>query len=317
MLWQVGFQMVEICHSRKSTILCFNGSKTAELRRRLHFENTTKDCDRQHRAEEVAMLRLGGVASRTYLVAFPAIKQHFQQQGLELDWVLYSSWDALVEAFVRREVDVAWNGPLAYVKIKRRLGNPCQVVAMRDIDVNLVTAFITQPQSAIRTVDDLKGTRFAFGARGSVEAGLLAHHFLKQLGIEPSQDLALATFCEERPTPNADSQRDVVDRIVSGEYDAGAVSSTALARMHEAGMIAPESVRVFWTSPGYSHCCFTAHSDTDRALARQITQAFVSMAYDDPLGKTALEAEGCKAFVPGVTEGWEVLEAVAEEEGLL
>ena len=79
------------------------------------------------------MLRLGGVASRTYLVAFPAIKEHFQQQGLELDWVLYSSWDALVEAFVRREVDVAWNGPLAYVKIKRRLGDPCQVVAMRDI----------------------------------------------------------------------------------------------------------------------------------------------------------------------------------------
>ena len=63
------------------------------------------------------MLRLGGVASRTYLVAFPAIKQHFQQHGLELDWVLYSSWDALVEAFVRREVDLAWNGPLAYLKL--------------------------------------------------------------------------------------------------------------------------------------------------------------------------------------------------------
>jgi phosphonate transport system substrate-binding protein len=188
---------------------------------------------------------------------------------------------------------------------------------MRDIDVNLVTDFITPPHSNIITVEDLKGKRFAFGARGSVEAGLLAHHFLQQMGIDPSQDLALATFCEERQTPNANSQRDVVDRILSGEYDAGAVSSTALESMHEAGIVAPESVRVFWTSPGYSHCCFTAHSDTDRALSRQITQAFVSMAYDDPLGKTALEAEGCKAFVPGVTEGWEVLEAVAEEEGLL
>ena len=130
------------------------------------------------------MLRLGGVASRTYLVAFPAIKQHFQQQGIELDWVLYSSWDALVEAFARREVDLAWNGPLAYIKIKRRLDDPCQVVAMRDIDVNLVTEFITQPQSAIRTVEDLKGKRFAFGSRGSVEAGLLAHHFLQQAGAQ-------------------------------------------------------------------------------------------------------------------------------------
>jgi hypothetical protein len=45
----------------------------------------------------------------------------------------------LVEAFVKREIDLAWNAPLAYVKIKRRLQNPCQVVAMRDVDVNFTT----------------------------------------------------------------------------------------------------------------------------------------------------------------------------------
>ena len=41
----------------------------------------------------------------------------------------------------------------------------------------------------------------------------------------------------------------------------------------------------FGPAPGYSHCCFTAHSDIDRALARQITHAFVSMEYDDPWAK--------------------------------
>ena len=41
------------------------------------------------------------------------------------------------------------------------------------------------------------------------------------------------------------------------------------------------------------------------------------MDYNDPLGKTALDAEGCKAFLPGTTEGWETLEEVAEAEGLL
>src|SRR5262245_29368557 len=103
--------------------------------------STASESHRQPLVEGIAMLRLGGVASQTYLVAFPAIKQHFQQQGLALDWVLYSSWDALVEAFVRREVDVAWNGPLAYLKITRRLADPCQVMAMRDIDVNLKRSF--------------------------------------------------------------------------------------------------------------------------------------------------------------------------------
>src|SRR5262249_36265810 len=161
--------------------------------------------------------------------------------------------------------------------IKRRLDDPCQVVAMRDIDVNLMTHFITQPHSAIRRVKDLQGKRFAFGSRGSVEAGGFADHFLHQAGVQPPQEHAPPPLCEERPTPNADSQRDVVDRIVSGEYDAGAVSSTALERLHAAGLVALERVRIFWSSPGYSHCCFTAHSDTDRALSRQITHAFGSM----------------------------------------
>jgi ABC-type phosphate/phosphonate transport system substrate-binding protein len=263
------------------------------------------------------MMRLGGVASRTYLVAFPAIQKHFQKQGLELDWVLYSSWDALVAAFVRREVDLAWNGPLAYVKIKRRLDDPCQVVAMRDVDLNLVTDFITQPNSGIMRMEDLRGKRFAFGARGSVETGLLAHRFLQQGGIDPRQDLSLATFCDERQPHNPDGQRDVVERILSGEYDAGAVSNVALNKMQEAGTLTPGSVRVFWSSPAYSHCCFTAHSDTDPELSRKITQAFVSMTYDDPLSKTALDAEGCKSFLPGITEGWELLEEVADEEGLI
>ena len=67
------------------------------------------------------MLRLGGVASNSYLVAFPAIKEHFHSQGLELDWVLYSNWDALVDAFVSRKIDLAWNSPLAYLKIKHQV----------------------------------------------------------------------------------------------------------------------------------------------------------------------------------------------------
>ena len=40
------------------------------------------------------------------------------------------------------------------------------------------------------------------------------------------------------------------------------------------------------------------------ALSREITQAFISMDYSDPVGKTVMDSEGCKAFVPGITEGF-------------
>src|SRR5262249_59283305 len=126
------------------------------------------------------------------------LQAHFRRHGIELDWVLYSHYDALVEAFVRREIDLAWNAPLAYVKIKRRLQDRCQVVAMRDVDVNFTTHFITHPSSGITTIRDLKGRRVALGRRASMQAGVLAYYFLQRLGPDAAHDFAVCTYFVQR-----------------------------------------------------------------------------------------------------------------------
>src|SRR6267143_1796281 len=224
------------------------------------------------------MVRLGGAASPTYISVFRGLQAHFRRHGIELDWVLYSDYDALVEAFVRREIDLAWNAPLAYVKIKRRLQDPCQVVAM--------------------------------------QAGLLPYYFLQQLGLDPAHDLAACSFYDERQGDAHSDERDVVERVGRHEYDAGAVSGRTIEALQAEGTLAPDSFRIIWSSPGYSHCCFTAQSDIDPALVQKITQAFVTIDAQDPAGKAVLEGEACKAFVPGITTGWETLEKAAEQANL-
>lgn len=263
------------------------------------------------------MVRLGGAASPAYISVFRGLQTHFRQHGIDLDWVLYADYDALVEAFVKREIDLAWNAPLAYVKIKRRLNDPCQVVAMRDVDVNFTTTFITHATSNIATIQDLKGKRVALGSRRSMQAGLLPYYFLQQLGLNPAHDLAVCSFYDERQGKAPSDERDVVERVARQEYDAGAVSQRTIETLQAAGTLAPDSLRVVWSSPGYSHCCFTAHSDMDPALVQQITQAFVAIDAADPAGKAVLDGEGCTAFVPGMTTGWETLEKAAEQAGLL
>ena len=263
------------------------------------------------------MVRLGGAASPTYVSIFRGLQAHFLQHGIELDWVIYSDYDALVEAFVRREIDLAWNAPLAYVKTKRRLQGACQVVAMRDVDVNFTTHFITHANSVITTVEDLKGKRVALGSRGSMQAGLLPYYFLQQLGLDPAHDLAVCSFYEERQGKARSDESDVVERVGRREYDAGAVSGRTIEGLQAEGVLAPGVFRIVWSSPGYSHCCFTAHSDLDSVLIEKITQAFVTIDAHDPAGKAVLEGEGCKAFVPGITTGWETLEKAAEEAGIL
>jgi phosphonate transport system substrate-binding protein len=264
------------------------------------------------------MLKIGAVGYAPYVVTvFEGIKKHFNRMDVPLDWVLYSNYDALVEAFVRGEVDLAWNGPLAYVKIRRRLPDGSRVVAMRDMDINFTTQFITHPDADLQTVQDVKGKRFAFASRGSVQAGLLAYYFLKQAGVDPEKDLALATFAEDRPVGGPAGEAGVVALVRSREYDAGAVSRHALATLREKGQLQEGEVRVFWSSPGYSHCCFTAQRTIDDALAQRITTAFTTMHFDDAEHRQVLELEGCKGFIPGTPEGYDVLEAAAEAEGLV
>lgn len=263
------------------------------------------------------MLRIGAVAYAPYVVTiFEGIKRHFHQQGVALDWVLYSNYDALVTAFVSGEVDLAWNGPLAYVKIRRALTAPCKVVAMRDTDVGLTTQFITQQGSRIQQLSDLRGSRFALARRSSVQAGLLAYHFLKEAGLSPDRDMH-CTFHEERPPATQPDEVLVVDLVASGEYDAGAVSSRTIETLRAQGRFPEERLRVFWSSPGYSHCCFTAQGRIEDALAQKITAAFLSMRYDNPEHRTILDMEHCKAFVPGITAGFDILETAAAAEGLI
>jgi phosphonate transport system substrate-binding protein len=263
------------------------------------------------------MVRLGGAASPTYVSIFRGLQAHFLRHGIELDWVIYSDYDALVEAFARREIDLAWNAPLAYVKAKRRLQGACQVVAMRDVDVNFTTHFITQANSVITTVRDLKGKRVALGSRASMQAGLLPYYFLQQLGLDPAHDLAVCSFYDERQGDARSDERDVVERVGRQEYDAGAVSGRTIEALQAEGKRALGGFRIIWSSPGYSHCCFTAHSDLDPVLVEKIAQAFVAVDAHDPAGKAVLEGEGCKAFVPGITTGWETLEKAAEQAGVL
>lgn len=259
------------------------------------------------------MLRIGGTASPAHITVFKGLKTHFQRQGIELDWVLYSSYDALVEAFATREIDLAWNGPISYVKIKQRLNDPCRVVAMRDVDVDFTSQSIARRDSTITSLEDLKGKRLALGSRGSAQAGLLPYYFLTQHGLDPQRDLAACTFAEDRqPSPLSD-ERAVIELVLKGEYDAGAVSRRTLEVLSEQGQPLQDTIRVFWSSPGYSHCCFTAHRELDAGLAQKITVAFIAMQYNDPLGKEVLDAEHCQAFVPGITTGWEALESALKE----
>ena len=131
------------------------------------------------------MIRMGATGSPAHLDLCRALETVFRRNGVEFDWVLYSGYDEMVDAFTRGEINLAWNGPLSHVKMRRALPDGAPVLALRDVDIGFTTRFITRADSAIDTVEDLPGTRFAFAARDSVEAGSSARLFPQADGYPP------------------------------------------------------------------------------------------------------------------------------------
>ncbi len=263
------------------------------------------------------MIRLGATASPAHLELCKALETIFRRNGIEYDWLLYSGYDAMVEAFARGEINLAWNGPLSHVKMRRAISDGAPVLAMRDVDVGFTTRFITRADSGIDTVEDLPGTRFAFAGRDSVEAGLLPVYFLKGMGIGPSHSLKSADFCDQRPRLHSDDQADVALQVLNKSYDAGAISARAMESLADKYGIDTTPLRIFWTSPGYSHCCFTAWPEMDAGEAAKVTDALASVDDSDEAGRATLKTEACDRLIPGIQEGWELVEAAALAEGLI
>ena len=263
------------------------------------------------------MIRLGGAASPGYIKVFSGLSTYFAKSGLELDWVLYSSYDTIVDAFLRKEIDIAWNGPLSYIKIQRGSIEPPVNVAMRDVDRDYLTHLIVRKDSGITTLAQIRGKKLAFGSRSSVQAGVLPHYYLKELGFQPETDFSDVTFYEERSSYDSNDELDVALKVIEGEYDAGTISNVALDKFRDDDEKAHNDLSVIWTSPPYSHCCFTAQSDMTLEIRNKITEIFMSVDDDDAIGRAILEGESCKAFLPGIEYGWEDLEVAAEKESLI
>ena len=260
------------------------------------------------------VVKIGVVAYAPKVVTiWEGIKDYLRGQGLNADYVLYSNYPALVEALVTGHVAIAWNTPLAYLQVKEKLGGQCQVLAMRDTDVGFTTVFITQTDTAIRSLPDLKGKRFAVASRDSSHAAILPLYFLHQNGIVPDQDLTLLRFDTDvgKHGDTGTSEEEVVRAVSNREADAGALGKATWEADVAAGRIDPQKLRIFWTSPGYCHCNFTARADFPAELAQRFTQAILAMDYQKPGHKKIMDLEGLTRWVPGRTEGYRELEEAA------
>lgn len=250
-------------------------------------------------------LLVGAVAYDPKVVTiWEGIKEFFLQHGCPIDFVLFSNYEAQVDALLQGFIDIAWNTNLAFVRLDHKLEGKALLLAMRDTDINFKTKIITRADSGINSLQDLKNKRVAFGSADSVQAAIIPEYELRQTNVS-FQPVRFNTDVGKHGDTGT-SERDVVAAVLSGEADAGAIGEP-----HWNSLPQDNKLKCIWTSEGYSHCVFNCLPELDKALTDRFISTLMLMDWNNPSHRKILEMEGLKQWEPGDRSGYaRVVDAV-------
>jgi ABC-type phosphate/phosphonate transport system substrate-binding protein len=261
---------------------------------------------------------VGAVAYDPKVVSiWEGIRDYFREAGVAMDFALFSNYERQVETLLRGHIDIAWNTPLAHVRVKKRTDGRSLSLAMRDTDCDFRAKIVVRRDAGIRGLGDLHGMVLAVGSRDSTQARILPLHFLKQEGVD-LQKLQLLPFDTDlgKHGDTGTSELDVLAALHRGDAQAGAVGDLVWVAEQSAGRVDASKIEVLWTTPGFDHCMFDALETLPRTKAEAFQRALFAMSWETPSQRRILELEGLRKWVPPREEGYASLEAALDWQEL-
>jgi phosphonate transport system substrate-binding protein len=261
------------------------------------------------------MLRVGAVAYDPKVVTiWEGFKPYFEKRGAPIDYVLYSSYDAQVDANLAGEIEFAWNSPLAWVKSQLVSHGGCRAIAMRDTDRDLTTKILGRKDSDVTTLADLKGKTIAVGASDSPQATLIPLSMLADSGVVPGQDCRIVhhEVMLGKHGDHVGGERDAARALAAGNADAACVLDANYTVFINEGTLDPGTTRVLASTPPFDHCNFTVREDLPEERYKSFVEILLGMSFQDPAVRSLMELEGLKRWLPARTSGYAQLERAVE-----
>jgi phosphonate transport system substrate-binding protein len=264
-------------------------------------------------AQAPATLRVTTIpeeAATEQLRKFGPISRYLERTlGMKVEFTPVNDYPAAVEALVNKQVDLVWFGGFTHVQAQIRSGGKVIPIAQREEDAQFRSVFITQTDSGIKTLADLKGKQVSFGSQSSTSGHLMPRSFLLQAGIDPDKDFKRVAYSGAHDA--------TIASVVSGRVDAAALDITVWRRFVDEKKVDTSKVNVFYTTPPFFNYNWTVHADMPAALRERITKALLDLSMDTPEGKEVLTLNRATKYIPTRAENYKGLETAARSAGLI
>lgn len=170
-----------------------------------------------------------------------------KKTGMPVNIQISKDYEEHIDQLGKDRVDIVFMGPASYVKLVDKYGRK-PLLARLEINGSPTFrgAVITAKDSRIKTLDDLKGKRFAFGDPNSTMGHLVPRFMMWNAGVDV-KDLASYTFIN--------NHHNVALGVLGGDFDAGAVKDEVFYEYEKRGVRA-----IAWSPPLSEHLFVTANS---------------------------------------------------------
>ncbi len=239
----------------------------------------------------------------------PLTKYLERTLAMRVEFTPVNDYPAAVEALVNKQVDVVWFGGFTHVQAQLRSGGKIVPIAQREEDTQFRSVFITQTDSGIKTLADLKGRQVSFGSPSSTSGHLMPRSFLLRAGMDPDRDFKRVAYSGAHDA--------TIASVVGGRVDAAALDITVWRKFVEDKKVDTAKVNVFFTTPPYYNYNWSVHADMPAALRERLTKALLDLSMATPEGKEILTLNRATRYITTKPENYRDLEAAGRSAGLI
>ncbi|NLZ51574.1 MAG: phosphate/phosphite/phosphonate ABC transporter substrate-binding protein [Thermoanaerobacteraceae bacterium] len=215
-----------------------------------------------------------------------------------------TDYDALSNSLIDGIVDVGWFSPLAYVNAKNKAAVIPLVTPIVNGAPNYLGFIITNKESGITDLKDVKGERMAFVDPKSASGYAYPRLLLKKAGIDPEKDLKEQIFLG--------THSNVVEAVVSGSVKVGATYSEAIEDAKNRGLDVEKLIYLAQTEP-IPKDCIAARPGLDKEMYENLMRAFIE--YKDRSVFNKRQSSTINGFVAARDENYDIIREVIRDAG--
>jgi phosphonate transport system substrate-binding protein len=206
-----------------------------------------------------------------------------KELGGEVELSVPTTYNAVVEAMVSGELDLAYFGGLTYVQARQRADvHPLFTeVNPRTGTTKYRSVIVVPSDSDVQKVEDLEGETFAFGSVSSTSGSLYPSIMLDEAGIDYRTELGEVIYTGGHDT--------TAQAVANGQVAAGGLEDRILYDLQEQGVIGKDAVRVIDKSAPIEGYPWVVRDALPDKTEKELTDAYLSI--EDPKLLDLLRAE--------------------------